>query len=297
MLAVVGIVAAAGVVFYVPVQATSASSYCTSCHAMKAAGRSWSRGVHAKVACVQCHVDPGLRNGVVWRVEEAKNIWASYLDAGKGMIASAHKPSDAACLQCHDISKLPAVINGIKIPHQAHVGLHNLLCANCHSDASHAPPGQANSTVSMTVCSMCHNGQAAPDACTTCHVNGPPADIHPAGYIKTHGSQAISQGEQACLRCHHNKAGFCDACHARPPASHFAGDWQYGHGPAATKDRVSCLGCHNEQTFCQQCHQVDHPADWVQTHGAVALKGNESCTVCHPSSMCVACHTRMGVRV
>jgi nitrate/TMAO reductase-like tetraheme cytochrome c subunit len=295
VLAAVGILAALMVVFYVPVQLTSTSGYCTSCHEMKAAGRSWSHSVHAKISCVECHVDPGLWNGVVWRVEEAKNIWASYLNAGKGMTASAHEPGDAACQQCHDIAKLPAVINGIKIPHQAHVGLHNLTCADCHSQASHATPGRSNSTVSMSVCSMCHNGQAAPSACATCHVQAPPSNIHPAGYIVTHGQQAIARGEAECLRCHHDKAGFCDACHARQPASHFAGDWQYGHGPAATKDRLSCLGCHDAQTFCQQCHQVDHPGDWVQTHGPVALKGSESCSVCHPRAMCVACHTRMGV--
>jgi len=295
LLIVLGIAAVAMVAFYVPIALTSTSSYCTSCHEMKAAGRSWQRSVHAKVSCVQCHVDPGLGHGIRWRLQEAKNIWASYLSAGKSMVASVHRPSEAACLQCHKIDDLPSTINGIRIPHQAHVTLRNLTCVDCHTQVSHAAPGQSNATVSMTVCSMCHNGEAAPDACGTCHVTPPPSNVHPPDFMKTHGLQALARGKAECLRCHHDEAGFCGACHAKAPASHFASDWRYGHGKVATADRAGCLGCHDQATFCQQCHRVDHPADWVTAHAAVAAKGDLSCLVCHPRSMCVTCHARMGV--
>jgi len=295
LLIVVGVVAVVMAAFYVPVALTSTSGYCTSCHDMKAAGRSWARSVHAKVSCVQCHVDPGTLNGVRWRAQEAKNIWSSYLSAGKAMASSVHRPSNAACLKCHDLGRLPAVINGIKMPHESHVTMRNLVCADCHTTVSHAPPGQSNASVSMSVCSMCHNGQTASDACTTCHTTARPANVHPAGFVKTHGGQANVVGTAACLRCHHDTA-FCDACHAKAPASHFAGDWRYDHGATAKADPAVCLGCHDRQSFCDQCHRVQHPADWVVAHGAVAAKGRAACLVCHPNSMCTACHARTGVR-
>lgn len=295
VLIVAGILAVVMVAFYVPVALTSTSTYCTSCHDMKAAGRSWARSVHSKVTCVQCHVDPGTWNGITWRAQEARNIWSSYLSAGKAMAASVHRPSSAACLKCHDLDKLPPVIDGIKMPHKSHVTMRDLVCADCHTTVSHAPPGQSNATVSMSACSMCHNGETASDACTTCHATPPPANVHPAGFLKTHGQRERETGLTACLRCHHDKTGFCDACHANAPASHFAGDWRYDHGTAAAADRAACLGCHDQQTFCNQCHQVQHPADWVSAHGAVAAKGSAACLVCHPKAMCSACHARMGV--
>ena len=297
-LALFGALALVVVVVAIPMRLTSTSSYCTSCHAMQAAGDSWHHSVHSGVQCVQCHIDPGLGHAVVWRIQEAKNIWASYLDAGRGMAASVHRPSDAACLKCHPLSSLHDVVNGIKIPHTSHVSMHNLTCADCHDAVSHAPAGQSATgaaQASMSVCSMCHNGRAAPDACTTCHTTAPPTDVHPRDFLGTHGRQALGH-EADCLRCHHDKVAFCDACHARPPASHFAGDWRYGHGPLATADKAACLGCHSEQTFCMQCHQVDHPTDWPTAHAAVAARGTASCLVCHPRAMCVTCHVAKGVK-
>jgi nitrate/TMAO reductase-like tetraheme cytochrome c subunit len=292
-LALIGAFALVVIVVAIPVRLTSTSSYCTSCHAMKQAGATWSRSAHADVQCVQCHIDPGLGHAIVWRVQEAKNIWASYLDAGKGMAASVHRPSNAACLKCHPMKRLPSVTGDVKIPHATHISMRNLTCADCHSTVSHTQPGQS-STVSMAVCTMCHNGREAPDACTTCHVKAPPTDVHPPNFIATHGQQV--QGREAdCLRCHHDKAAFCDACHAKAPPSHFAGDWRYSHGAQANADKAACLGCHDVQTFCQQCHQVDHPSDWPTAHAAVAAQGTASCLVCHPRAMCDRCHAAKGV--
>jgi len=293
-LAIVGALVLVAVVFFVPLELTSSTSYCTSCKQMRVAGDSWAHSAHAKVACVSCHVPPGFVNGIRWRLGETRNIWATYLGADQSMIAVArHTPGNAACEKCHDVAHLPPVINGIKIPHQAHVTLHNLVCADCHPGVSHAVNGQT-AQVSMMSCSMCHNGSAAPDACSTCHITVPAANVHPPDFLKTHGVKALIN-EQDCLRCHHDKAAFCDACHSRPPASHFAGDWRYSHGPAAKADRSACLGCHSEATFCEQCHRVNHPADWITTHPAVAAKGTESCLVCHPQSMCDTCHRQRGV--
>ena len=99
-----------------------------------------------------------------------------------------------------------------------------------------------------------------------------------------------------CLRCHHDKQQFCDACHDYPPPSHYSGGWRYSHGKPAATNPANCEACHDE-AYCAQCHQVNHPSTWLETHGAIAAKGLNACLVCHPQSMCDQCHEENGVEV
>jgi hypothetical protein len=264
---------------------------------MKTAGQLLKQSPHRNVDCLSCHVDPGMGNAINWRLQESKNIWATYLNMPitQGMSTAVHFPTKAACTRsgCHDLSSLGTTFGNIKMDHAQHVNMQGLTCIDCHSTVAHASSGQST-PVSMTSCFMCHNGDAAPNRCSLCHVETPSTPAHPPDYAKEHGSFALVN-EAECLRCHHDKKAFCDACHSKPTPDHYSGTWRYTHGPTASADRAGCLGCHDEKSFCAQCHQVDHPADWVSTHGAIAAKGSESCLVCHPRSMCVQCHEKEGV--
>jgi nitrate/TMAO reductase-like tetraheme cytochrome c subunit len=281
-------------VWFAPTFATSSTSYCSSCKTMKPAYETWQKSVHSDVDCLTCHVEPGTLNKLRWRQGEAIAIWSDYLGSSKQMSDGADStPTNAACEQCHDIDELPPVVDGIKMPHQEHTTSRNLDCIDCHSQIGHSSQ-QGAPPVSMATCSMCHNGAAASDDCVLCHVTPPVTEAHPPAFAESHGAQANGRLDD-CLRCHHDKAAFCDACHARPPASHFAGDWRYGHGTLAAADNAACVGCHDSEQFCEQCHKVTHPKDWVDSHGAVAAKGDDSCLVCHPRSMCDECHSREGV--
>lgn len=281
-------------VWFAPTYATSSTSYCSSCKTMKPAYQTWQKSAHSKTDCLSCHVKPGVLNKLRWRQTEAVNIWSSYLGShGKMPRTVTGSPGNAACLKCHPYDKLPTVINGIKMPHLEHTTSRNLDCVDCHSHIAHSAESGAP-PVSMATCSMCHNGAAAPDECTLCHVTQPVVEAHPPDFIHTHGVQAVGRLDD-CLRCHHDKVAFCDACHKRPPASHFAGDWRYSHKAAAEADNAACLGCHDSQEFCAQCHQVSHPDGWVDSHADVAAKGDDSCLVCHPQSMCDECHLKRGV--
>ncbi len=182
----------------------------------------------------------------------------------------------------------------IRMPHAKHINQNNLECVDCHDHTAHAAPGQS-STVSMAPCTMCHEQTKDPTKCDFCHYT-PPAggQSHPTDFLAEHGKLALNN-EQDCIRCHHNKAQFCDGCHARPTPGHYSGNWPYAHGVQAKKDRTRCLGCHSEKQLCDQCHTVDHPADWATSHAPVALKGERSCLVCHPKQMCVDCHKAEGV--
>jgi nitrate/TMAO reductase-like tetraheme cytochrome c subunit len=295
--AVVGAVFLLAVAVYVPVALTSTTSYCTSCHEMKAAANRLKHSAHRNVDCLACHVDPGVGNAIAWRLQESKNIWASYLNmpVNEGMSKEVHAPSKAACTRsgCHNLSSLGTTFGNVKMNHARHVEMRGLTCIDCHSTVA-GPQNGTGTTVSMSSCFMCHNGAAAPNRCSLCHVTVPEQAAHPPNYIQDHGRFALLNGAE-CLRCHHDKKAFCDACHAKPTPAHYSGTWRYTHGPTASADRASCLGCHNYESFCLQCHQVDHPSDWSSSHAAVAVKGDESCLVCHPRSMCTDCHQQRGV--
>jgi nitrate/TMAO reductase-like tetraheme cytochrome c subunit len=280
-------------VFYVPVRATSTSSYCSSCHPMKSAETSWEHSVHAHVSCVACHVPPGVGSAVAWRTREWVNIWSTYLSI-KNVSAKQSLPANGNCTSCHSLARLGASTTDIRMPHQLHVNLRRLRCVDCHDRVAHAQPGQSTA-VSMTICEMCHAQTTQTNQCLFCHKTPPPTNVHPANYIALHGKQALVNGAD-CLRCHHSRASFCDPCHARPTPDHSSPTWRYTHSGPATADRAACLGCHNEQTFCMQCHQVTHPADWVAVHGPIAAQGRAPCLVCHQQSFCGACHTRLGIK-
>jgi len=289
---VVGFIAVVGVVLVIPVWATDTPTYCMSCKATRTAGQQWQTSSHAKVACTKCHVPPGLGNAIKWRSREWLNIWADYLNVPR-LPSVGQRPGNANCLQCHTLNNIPDHIGDIRMPHQAHVNLRNLTCADCHDKVAHSKPGE-KTTVSMAVCSMCHNTQGAPSDCSFCHITPPPKNVHPTDYLQSHGLQAL-QDKNACYRCHHDPKQFCDTCHAKPTPDHFSGTWRYSHGATAKKDPLSCTGCHQTDTFCEACHRVNHPSDWLQTHGAIAKESAGACLVCHPQGMCDKCHQARGV--
>jgi nitrate/TMAO reductase-like tetraheme cytochrome c subunit len=294
-LVVVAFIALVAVIVVVPVWATDTPSYCSSCKATEAAGESWEQSLHSTVSCTECHVPPGVVNAAKWRTREWLNIWADYLNVPQVAQRGEH-PSNDNCLRCHTVDNLPEDNGVVRMPHEPHLNLRNLVCADCHDQVSHPDPGASGQEVSMAVCSMCHEQTASSGACDYCHLEPQDEDVHPRDYIETHGQQALADLE-ACLRCHHSEDEFCDACHANPTPDHFSGDWRYSHGTTAEEDPLGCTGCHDEEEFCQECHQVQHPDDWVQTHGGTAAKSSEACLVCHPRSMCDRCHQEEGVTV
>lgn len=291
--AVVAVLCVAAVVLYVPVYATSASGYCGSCHEMRDASASWRRSAHAGVQCVECHVPPGRSAALAWHARETRNIWASYLNMEPDSAQEA-RPSNENCIKCHPLKGLMGIPGLLRMPHARHVNQNNLKCIDCHDHTSHAKPGES-SKVSMSPCTMCHEQTSDPTRCAFCHYTTPEGKKHPSDFITAHGRLAVAD-EEDCLRCHHDKAAFCDSCHAKPPPGHYSGDWRYSHGKHAVKDRALCLGCHSFEELCKQCHEVSHPDDWAASHASVAAKGTASCMVCHPPLMCGDCHGKEGVR-
>jgi nitrate/TMAO reductase-like tetraheme cytochrome c subunit len=291
---VVIVIAAAfiGILVY-PVAAMDDQSYCTSCKAMQPAAKTLAQSAHKGIDCNACHMPAGTVASARWKLGEAKNIWADYL----GMPTSnqmGSAPSDANCESCHPVSDIPNESGTVRMNHELHLKLRNLDCIDCHDTVSHKLPGQ-QSGVSMITCSMCHRSEGtAPSDCGFCHTVPPKSD-HAPNFMKDHGKEALANPDE-CLRCHHDKQKFCDACHDYPPPSHYSGQWRYTHGKSAAKDPANCEACHDE-SYCAQCHQVNHPEHWLDSHGPIAAKGPSACLVCHPQSMCDECHAKEGVEV
>jgi nitrate/TMAO reductase-like tetraheme cytochrome c subunit len=286
---IIAILIAVAVLLWIPVAATSTSSYCSSCKATEAAGASWEQSVHAKVECVECHIPPGFGEQLKWRTREWLNIWADYMNVPR-VDQEGQRPGNENCTPCHDMSTIGDEHSTVRLPHQRHTEISGLVCADCHDKVSHGARDEAGD-VSMAVCGMCHDESGDPAACEFCHLEPQNVeDTHPDDYIETHGEEARADDGASCLRCHHDAEAFCDECHARPTADHFSGTWKYTHRTVAEQDREGCLGCHDEDTFCEQCHRVSHPDDWIESHGPVAGEGGGSCLTCHPQSMCDRCH-------
>ena len=292
-LGVLGVLCVFVVILFVPVYATSASSYCGRCHEMRVAYRSWERSAHSDVQCIQCHVPEGAGAALKWRAKETRNIWAAYLNMDP-VNEREPRPANENCIKCHPLEGLMGIAGQIRMPHARHINQNNLKCIDCHDHTAHAAPGQS-SDVSMRPCTMCHEQTNDPTQCSFCHYAKPEGTTHPTDFIVEHGKLAAAD-ETDCLRCHHDKAQFCDRCHAKPPPGHYADKWRYTHGQQAAKDRDLCLGCHSYETLCRQCHEVSHPDDWTQAHAAAAVKGDASCLVCHPPAMCDKCHREVGVQ-
>ena len=57
-------------------------------------------------------------------------------------------------------------------------------------------------------------------------------------------------------------ASDCSACHEGSiPLTHSREFIEELHGDSARDDRPLCLGCHDEEDHCEQCHH-DTPPDW-----------------------------------
>lgn len=72
------------------------------------------------------------------------------------------------------------------------------------------------------------------------------------------------------------------------------------HGAAAASDQMRCTGCHEQRTFCAECHTGAsrpgfHPANFVARHAAEAYSRDLNCTSCHNTeTFCRACHIETG---
>jgi nitrate/TMAO reductase-like tetraheme cytochrome c subunit len=314
LLTFAGVAAAAVPAF----QATEKPDFCRNCHEMAPYHEAWAASPHARVDCVDCHVDAGTVNHVKHKVVATKELWVHLTGDPRFPQGTADVP-DTRCLRCHD--RIPQS-TGPRFSHARHAG--SGTCVSCHADVGHSVSKQAlakegvlaidlsgpstqgfgrvalasvGATASMhatmtctrchdlakTACSACHKPtHTARGECATCHRPGPRWSFtHPAS--------------QDCATCHTAPARHfgpaCASCHT--PDIAFART-VYRHTSSACADCHTPPAGHNRAVSCASCHPA--PGSWKWSHPS-----SSGCASCHKapaghnrSLACASCHRRPG---
>ena len=258
---------------------------------------------------------------------------------------------DENCELCHyeDVYE-PLVRSGAPLifNHSFHLEKQELDCENCHKGLADVEYGIDSPEIfpAMAVCADCHNvNEVAQTACESCHIST--AELLPeshtvADFKRMHKFSAQQQNAD-CAMCH--QQDFCGTCHEAttvlgvtntaadvytPYSPHTFKDgakqqqisrvhdlnYQFTHGIDANDKSMDCTTCHNQETFCTECHTStggdvalggfvpkSHTVNnWTTLgvgsgggeHAILARRNIESCASCHDTQgadpACLLCH-------
>lgn len=210
----------------------------------------WAVSTHAKITCVECHVEPGV-NGFLSFASRSIPAFYSQLAEGPRTTNLFGPPRKAACQKCHTGYRSVSPGGDLLIPHRAHVDVLKMECVACHKDLVHSLNKRGYNRPDMETCLTCHNGDRATRECVKCHTRKQTPPSHAEkGWLQNHGAAADSK---TCGTCHDWTPDYCAECHARRPSSH-VGNWKKGHGAAAERRGQGCVVCHGGEKFCKRCH-------------------------------------------
>lgn len=211
----------------------------------------WSASTHARVSCVECHVDPGARGFTDFTIASIPAFYSQLID-GPHETNLLGEPSSDACQKCHTGFRQVSPDGDLLIPHRAHVQVLGIECVACHKQLVHSVNDKGFNRPEMETCLECHDGTRASNACVDCHTRKhTPANHAEKTWLATHGSKSETID---CGECHSwTPADFCEDCHKKRPATH-AGNWKAGHAGRAKTQSQGCYVCHDEKAFCGECH-------------------------------------------
>jgi len=285
---------------------------CGICHQMDSPE---AADLFPKSDCAACHV--GHKGGV-----------PEHLDEARQPLPDAPKPKRVELPHAH-----------LKFSHKLHLD-QGVVCLECHESVPDVDLATRDQLPEMGTCLACHDGGRAPSDCRTCHLQDDTGRLDPwpgdRGVLKprgrfrpdNHRNEFWSQQHQAaalmtpeaCSSCH--APSECLDCHdgTTKPLDLHPADWIMSHGLEANRRSMECAACHDNETFCQDCHtqaqvvpgafpgvQADppgnrrfHPEGWrgevgeiagAAHHSHEARRSLASCTSCHGQEQCVDCHS------
>ena len=298
---------------------SSTPGFCSSCHVMDPYVASWKESSHKDVACVKCHIAPGLKNLLQAKFVASKQVVDTVI--GTEFQSLSAEIEDAACLRggCHEtqLIKSQLLFKGkYKFDHAKHLktlrrGI-QLRCTSCHSQMVQG----THVTVTEDVCFSCHfNGRiherlADPIAgCTSCH--DAPTEAIEVAEDQTFKHQPYLDRGVACWKCHFDSVQgtgevpkqTCQVCHSEPEKRARIEDSKFVHDWHVTNHKIECFQCHSEVRHglhlepdkpadsCATCHSGGHS----QQGNMFAGRGGKGVDDM-PSKMylanvdCVACH-------
>ncbi|MDR4949457.1 NapC/NirT family cytochrome c [Neobacillus cucumis] len=285
-------------------EASSSSSFCSSCHEMKPEYYTWKASSHSEVECVSCHVQPGAKNiakdkaeGITKVVEKETNSYTAPIQMPKDI-------PNSACEQCHDMSKRQVTSSGdLIIPHDKHLAK-DIKCTQCHSGVAHGKISERNVTFKsdydkwdtslgksmmsdvtftrpkMETCMECHEAREISTECKTCHTGGMLPKSHKQSSFKTsdHGELANKDIDK-CNKCHQYMSDEeIQGLQSVSPTQQFLSTG------TITKKSISAEDYAKENTFCKDCHSTrpaSHVKGFVNLHGKLAEQNKEKCLTCH----------------
>ena len=312
-------VPSAVVFLFLSVEVTSQPRFCGSCHFMNPYYQSWKTSTHQNVACVECHIPPGIASEVRKKYEALAMV-ARYF-TGTYSTNPWAEVDDQSCLRsgCHTKRVLlgKEVYQGILFDHQPHLSElrrgKRLRCTSCHSQIVQG----SHITVTPTTCFLCHfkdsklnQGTAR---CTLCH-EVPQKTITTAGLSFDHGD--VKRFDMDCTQCHQGVVRGngevprerCYTCHNDAKRLKLYDQIEFLHQKHVTDHKVECLNCHIEivhkipareevlATGCESCHSqaAGHSAvrdlyrgiggKGVQPRPAAMYLAGVRCEACHISN-------------
>jgi len=314
--AAVVFVPAGAAVLFLAVQVSSQPRFCGSCHFMAPYYQSWTTSTHKDVACVECHIPPGITSEFRKKYEALAMV-ARYF-TGTYSTNPWAEVDDQSCLRsgCHTKRVLLSkeVYAGILFDHQPHLtemrrGKH-LRCTSCHSQIVQG----SHISVTASTCFLCHfkntplnQGTAR---CTVCH-GIPEKTITTAGVSFDHAD--VRRFGMNCTLCHDGVVRGdgevprerCYTCHNDPALLALYEQTELLHQMHVTEHKVECLNCHIEivhkipareealATECRRCHSPAAGHSAVRDlYRGIGGKGVEP----RPAAMylagvrCEACH-------
>jgi nitrate/TMAO reductase-like tetraheme cytochrome c subunit len=271
----------------VAMQATSTPTFCGTCHIMKPYYRSWQHSAHNRVACVDCHISPGI-GAELRKKYEALSMVVKYFTRTYGTRPWA-EVDDANCLRCHERRLIEGRVDfhGVVFDHRPHLTESRrgfrLRCTSCHSQVMVS----SHMAVTASTCALCHFKGTPPDQgtarCRTCH-RVPGRVVTAAGASFDHGE--VARLGTSCTACH---AGVvrgagdvprerCLTCHNQPERLARYGDAAYLHDWHVSRHKVDCTHCHLE---IEHGRAPAGAAAAAAPHGAAAMADAGSCGPCH----------------
>ncbi len=252
------------------------------------------------------------------------------------------------CKYCHVDGDNPEAFaqparEDIVFSHKQHIEKQNAECATCHNGIEKSEKPSLAFLPDMASCNSCHNDVKATNACESCHPRVEtmlPSSHRAADWSEQHKRLVRSEhGSNDCAVCH--SENFCQTCHAEATSQFTRGDlprsvpegrpapagknpgvqqnvhalnYLFVHSLDLRAKQSDCFSCHNQQTFCAECHARNQDAgfssplplshrapDFVRVsgdggqHAVLARRDMESCAACHDAEgrdpSCVLCHT------
>jgi hypothetical protein len=259
------------------------------------------------------------------------------------------------CGFCHvdtaNIIPIPPPQREIIFSHELHTSKDSIACTTCHISIDSVTLASSANMPMMSTCINCHSTASVSTECSTCHTNFAqliPADHLVGEFKRDHRRVTRLDGDMAvsCATCH--TESFCQDCHTGTELHGFGSykdlmadpyprtplrdapkelklqevhdlNYRFTHGIDAKSKRLDCASCHDEQTFCVECHQAGgninqgkfipetHSQPGFVTigrgsggglHAELARRDLESCVACHDvqgnDPICLRCHTEGG---